>query len=123
MKNDLTLLPCALADLSEHFPNSYDLRRSFLGGALFDAGVKWSAICAGFSACTVVTVSFDARTEWQNGIVENSRYAKFIVHDYKGSIVLERLSGFNTTKLRARKLKSFEHLVEVLVKWARENAA
>lgn len=97
---------------------SFNEARSHLGGVLFEAGVQWSASGL-IGNSLVVQVSFEPKSTWANGIFENSRSAKFIVHDDNRE--LRQLTGWRVSKLRARKLKSFEHLCEVLVKWAREN--
>jgi len=108
----------SLANLPSAIAFNADEARSHLGGVLFDAGVKWSAIGLIGNSLTI-SVSFDPRSEWANGIFENSRNAKFIVHDDNHQIV--HLTGWRVSKLRSRKLKSFEHLCQVVAKWVAEN--
>lgn len=99
--------------------HSFDEARSHLGAVLFKAGVAWSASDL-IGNSLVIQVSFEPRSEWPNGIFENSRSAKFVVHDDRQ---LVHLTGWRVSKVRSRKLKSFEHLCEVLVKWSREQVS
>lgn len=54
-------------------------------------------------ASVMLTVSLEPRSEWQNGILENSNYAKFHI-DYTGSV--EMISGYGVGKMRKSKVKT-----------------
>ena len=102
---------------------SPEARRAHLGGLLFKAGVPWSALgLAPLGVSEVINASFQPCSEWPAGILQNSRYRKFIVFEENGHAHLESLCGCDCTRPRATKLKSFDHLCALLVKWAADNA-
>jgi hypothetical protein len=66
-------------------------------------------------ASIAFTVSKDDKATWANGILENSRYAKFML-DSDGS--LKMLASWNVPKFRASKVKDINHALKRLNDWA-----
>jgi len=64
-----------------------------------------------------VTVSFDLRSTWPNGILENSRYAKFLI-DSDGTV--EHFSG-SLPKFRKCKVVDVEAVAAKINKWIANN--
>ncbi len=118
--NALLNLPSDAPLFSPAFPGADIERRSHLNNALFDAGAPYVASGPGALGCFTVFISMQPRSEWANGIAENARGAKFILHD-DGS--LKCLTRNGVEKFRARKVKSFEGLVDALVAWVKLNKA
>jgi len=67
----------------------------------------------------MVTVSLDKRSDWVNGILENSRYAKFSIES-DGTI--EHFSG-SLPKFRKCKVVDLDSAVAKLNTWVRKIAA
>lgn len=68
-----------------------------------------------------VTVSLDPKEKWSNGILENSRYAKFMVWMHDSSI--EMISGHGTAKFRKARFKNADDAASKFVKWVASNGA
>lgn len=64
-----------------------------------------------------VTIGFEPRESWTNGILENSRYAKLMVHVDDKSIVMLS-AGTGVTKFRKTRFKTADEAVAKLVKFA-----
>ena len=68
-----------------------------------------------------VTISFDPREQWANGILENSKYNKFMVHFDDHSIV--DLSGYGVERFRKARFKDTNDAVAKLSKWVEAQKA
>jgi hypothetical protein len=81
-------------------------------------------------ASTIVTVGFDPRETWTNGIFENSRYARFDVSPgpqfspYAGKSTteptIELISGHGVPKFRKARFKTPAEAIAKIAKWASE---
>lgn len=67
----------------------------------------------GGSVCLAVTVSLDKRSDWANGILENSRYAKFFI-EADGTI--EHFSG-SLPKFRKCKVADIDGAAAKINTW------
>lgn len=84
-------------------------------------------------ASTIVTVGFDPRETWTNGIFENSRYARFDVSPgpqfspYAGKSTteptIELISGHGVPKFRKARFKTPADAIAKIAKWASEAGA
>lgn len=66
-------------------------------------------------ASLIITVSLDARETWNNGILENSRYAKFYLGTTDNK--LEMISGHGGAKFRKCSVKTPEELAIKIDSW------
>ena len=64
-------------------------------------------------ASLLFAVSFDSKEDWYNGILENSRYAKFYICEGR----IEMFSCGKVPKFRAGKIKSIEHALKRIKTW------
>jgi hypothetical protein len=85
----------------------------FIGLNLKAAYVASHTCRLGGEPTVMLTVSLDARSTWPNGILQNSRYAKFSI-DQDGTV--EHFCG-SLPKFRKVKAKDAEALVAKLNAW------
>jgi hypothetical protein len=62
-----------------------------------------------------LSLSFDPKESWPNGIFENSRHAKFSVNPEDGTI--EQLTGWKVNKFRKARFKSSREALQKLAAW------
>jgi hypothetical protein len=85
--------------LQEHFPY-VNVNRSTLGGE--------------DRASLLATISLDKKEKWNNGILENSRYAKFHLSDRK----LECIAGGRFAKTRRSVVRDVQHAADKIIAWS-----
>jgi hypothetical protein len=66
-----------------------------------------------------VTFAFDPRETWINGILENSKYAKILVHfNTDGTGKIAACGSWKVTPIRQAKVKNIDDAFVKLQKWA-----
>jgi hypothetical protein len=65
----------------------------------------------------MLSISLDPKSEWKNGIYENSRYARFHIH-YDG--VIERFSGYGTPKFRKSRFTKTDDVIKKINAYIQE---
>lgn len=95
-------------------PENVNLLKTELLKSFPVVGVNRYTLGGEENASLGIVISLDPRETWANGILENSRYAKFMLNADGG---LSRISGWNTPKFRAGKVKDLNHAITRLKEW------
>lgn len=95
-------------------PENMDLLKSELLKLFPVVGISRYTLGGEDNASLGIAISLDPRDTWQNNIFENSRYAKFMLNADGG---LSRISGWNTPKFRAGKVKDITQVIKRLKDW------
>lgn len=66
----------------------------------------------------LLTISLDSKEDWPHGILNNSRYAKFMI-DYDGT--MEMLSHHGVAKFRKARVSDAGQVVQKLVRWVEKS--
>lgn len=75
--------------------------------------IQYSTLGGEDRASFIVTVSLQPRTEWNNGILQNSDYANFRIDKHPTGYVAENFSGY-LPKCRKFTAKSIDELINKL---------
>jgi hypothetical protein len=68
------------------------------------------------NASLMILVVLDDKSTWTNGILENSRYARFSIHKDR----LESFSNSTKVKFRSCKIKSIDHAAQKINNWIQQ---
>lgn len=95
--------------------DALELRQELTGLVPF-VQVQFNDLGGAHNAGILILLCFDEPGTWKNGILENSRYARFSVHSRENKLGMFVRSGCE--KFRKTSVKNIAEIAEKLTVWA-----
>lgn len=81
-----------------------------------EVSVQFSTLGGAHNASIMILVCLEPRTTWSNGILQNSKYARFALHSRENRVELFS-GGLRTLKFRKAQIKTVEDAAAKIQKW------